>query len=269
MLKKTLLVVAVIVVGLVLGYYYRPIYAFVWSDGVANTVGLLKMDKEPEANSNSAAASSSAQYISADQAIAAVKALPFVNTLSRVSELERSSIDITTEQNPTAAYPVWLVEVKQRYSEKVPETMYVQVDAVSGEVLDLQKDELKLAGITLSMTRQEVLDILGRAPKTKKAFDKDLGQNVRTDTYEGLAISYNNKSRVIRIKATGEERQGPRKVKIGDIKKEIISRFGKADSAPTNLLIYDPIDEKNMQLVIKFNDEGKAEEMVIEKPAGE
>lgn len=260
MLKKIIIVVAVIIAGLVTGYYSQPIYNLVWPGGSTKTLGFAN-DKRVPGTENGGVTQKAPQYISEGDAISAVKDLPLMNKLS---ELEGTKLVFAADQQPTDDYPVWTVEVKQRHTDKVPATMYFQVDALSGKVLELQKDDMKISGIGLLMTKKEVKKIQGRAPKSRSVFDRTLRQNVRIDSYAGLEILFDSRSKVIRVTVTNADYLGPRGIKVGDSKKDIIRLFGKAHTAPTNLLIYSPVDDDGMNFTVKLDDSGQAVEISME-----
>lgn len=248
MLKKTLFLVIVIVFGFGVGYFSTPIYNFIWLDEGGSKLKMsdIKIDGPPKADN----VSQSEQYISESRAINAVKGLPFI-----VKSQDAADMVFAVEQKPTEGYPVWLVEVKQTYPDKIPDIMYVQVDAVSGNVLDLSKAEMNISGVGLNMTRREVEKVQGKTRKTKKLFDEALGQNVRIDNYDGLEIIYNAKGRVIKVSTQKSDFAGPKGVKTGDTKQRVLQLLGKGRTGPVSMLTYFPLDDENQLLTVKLEND--------------
>lgn len=254
LLKRSLVWVIVIVFGFGAGYFSTPIYDFIWPSEDVGRVKLtdIKIDGSPQAETENV--SPPEQYVSESKAINAVKGLPFL-----VKSQDAANMNFTVEQKPSPAYPVWLVEVKQTYSDKIPDIMYVQVDAVSGNVLDLSKEEMQISGVGLGMTRREVEKAQGKTRKTKRVFDQDLGQNVRIDNYDGLEITYNAKSRVIKVNALNSAFAGPKGVKIDDTKERVLKLLGRGRTGPASMLAYFPLDDENQQLIVRLENNNVCE----------
>ena len=244
MLKKTLVFIIVIVLGFGAGYFSSPIRNFIWP---AEGVGKVKMADIKIDGAPTGKVSQSEQYISESRAINAVKGLPFL-----IKSQDAANMAFTVEQKPSEAYPVWLVEVKQTYSDNIPDIMYVQVDALSGNVLDLSKEEMKISGTGLGLTRSEVEKVQGKTRKTKKMFDQALEQTVRIDNYDGLEIIYNTKGRVIKVSTLKPDFTGPKGVKIGDAKERVLQLLGRGRTGPTSLLTYLPLDDKKQLLTVRL-----------------
>ena len=263
LLKRVGLVVGVIIAGLVTGYFSSPIRNFIFNPGISKP-GIVSAQKTVEDGTDTAAP----DFISKEDAIGAVKNLPAVSRLVRVSELDGTQLVFAADQEPTDEYPVWLVEVKESRPDKLPETIYYQVDAVSGGVLDFREDELQISGLGLGMTRKEVELKQGKPSKNKKLFDKTLQQNVRVYSYPGLEVVFGSKGSVIKITASQPDYTGPKGVKTGDIKKDVIRTLGKAGTAQSDRLAYSFGEDKNLLFVVKFSNDSKVSEISIEKTAG-
>ena len=264
MLNKVIVVVAVIVLGLLTGYYSKPIYNMVWSTGTLKDAAPDKVKKEAIGVKAGNGQGLSGENISESDAVNTVKTFPLVARLIRVSELDGTQLEFVAEQGPTDKFPVWLVEVKQRHSDKIPDTLYFQVDAATGMVLDIEKHDLKISGLSLSMTRTEAGKIQGKAESSKKKLDQTLGQNVRIDSYDGLEVVYNSKGLIIRVTATKNAYRGPKGIKTGYTKEDVIRLLGKARSAPTGQLTYSPIEDPSVLLHIRMDSEHKVTELSIE-----
>lgn len=251
MLNKVLVYLVVIIFGFASGFFSAPIYNFIWPDQGKVKLVDIKID-EPDGSVGNL--DQGVQYIPANRAIAAVKELPLI-----LKSQDAENMEFTIEQKPGKEYPVWLVEVKATYSDKIPDIMYVQVDAISGKVLDLTKAEMKIAGVNLTMTRGEAEKVLGKKRKTKKVFDQNLGQSVRIDDYDGLEIKYDSKGLVIQINAVKADFLSPKGVKVGDTKEQVLRVLGRGRTGPASLLTYLPLDDVNQQLAIRLENNNVVE----------
>jgi len=264
MLKRVILVLAVIVAGFLTGYYSEAIYDLIWPEKGLQAVGPGSVKKSSDTGENKSITGQSSDYISKGDAINAVKNFPVVEKLARVSELDGTQLIFEVDQEPTEEFPVWLVEIKERHPDKIPESRYFQVDAVTGKVLDLQTDELEISGIGLFMTKREVEAALGRPPKSSRVYDKDMKQTVRVSDYKGLEIVFDSKGGIIRLTADDPEHTGPRGIKVGDSKKDAIRMFGKAGGVPTKALVYNPAGDEQVKFSIKLDSDDKIVEVSIE-----
>lgn len=263
MIKKALVFVIVIILGFGFGYFSTPIYNFLWTaqSGEVKMADIKIGELSPNAETGNM--SPAEQYISESRAINAVKDLPFIIEL-----LDAGNLDFAVEQKPSEAYPVWLVEVKKNYSDKIPEIKYVQVDAVSGNVLDLSKNEMQISGVSLTMTRQDVEKVQGKTRKTKKLFDKAFGQTVRIDNYDGLEVIYNTKGLVIKVNSLKSDFAGPKGIKTGDAKERVLQLLGRARTGPASLLTYFPLDDENQHLTVRLENENICELSLQQANAG-
>lgn len=252
MLKKTLVIFVVIVLGFGTGYFSTPIYNFIWPSQDVAKVKLadIRIGDSAKTQTNE---SQSTQYVSENAAINTVKGLPFIE-----KDQGTAKMDYAIEQKPSAAYPVWLVEVKKNHPDSIPDIMYIQVDALSGKVLDLSQEDMNISGVALAMTRQEVQKIQGKPRKTKRLVSEELGQ-VRVDSYDGLEVIYNAKSRVIKVSAQKADFPGPRGLKVGEAKGRVTMLLGRGRTGPASVLTYIPLDNDYIQLVIKLEANNIAE----------
>lgn len=254
LLKRSLVWVIVIIFGFGAGYFSTPIYDFIWPAEGGGKVKLtdIKIDEPQQAETSNE--SPAEQYVSEGKAISAVKGLPFL-----AKSQDAINMNFTVEQKPSEAYPVWLVEVKQTYSDKIPDIMYVQVDAVSGSVMDLSKEEMQISGVGLGMTRREVEKAQGKTRKTKRVFDQELGQNVKIDNYNGLEVTYNATGRVTKVSALNSDFAGPKGVKISDAKERVLQLLGRGRTGPASMLAYFPLDDENQQLIVRLENNNVCE----------
>ncbi len=259
MLRRVILVLAVIFAGLSTGYYSEPLYDFIWPEKETK-IGSGNFDKSPEKG----LPAQSEQLISKGDAINSVKNFPAVEKLEKVSELDGTQLIFEADQEPTQDFPVWVLEIKERHPDKLPESSYFQVDAVTGKVLNLIMDELKISGTGLSITRKEVEEVLGRPEKSDRVYDRDMKQTVRISSYNGLKVIYDSNGRTVRLTVDNPEHPGPRGIKVGDSKTEAIRMFGKAAQAPTGFLIYNVEDDRQASLVIKLGDNERIVQITIQ-----
>lgn len=260
-MKRIILYLIVIIAGLVSGFFSRPLYGFIWQDG-RDSVAV--MQKSPASPQGSAAGDVSERYISEGEAITAAKQFPPVKAKIR-TDFGGTQLKFEIEQEPSGEYPIWLVEVTERFPDKIPVTGYVQVDAVSGRVLDLQFNDMKVAEIGLAAERRDVLKKLGKPQKSRKVYDKTRRQTLRVDTFPGIEIVCTEQGAVVKVTADLHEFAGPRGIKAGDPKSEVIRTFGKAATALTDLLEYRPVDNNNAWMVIKLDSGEKTVELSLER----
>jgi hypothetical protein len=264
--KRAIIIVVVVISGFMIGYFSNTIYNFIWNIKDSTSSGLAVLSRNQQSQSaRPEDKSGETSFVSEGDAIDVVKKLSFVERITRVAELDGSKVSFSTDQEPTAENPVWMVEFREDHPDKVPDILYFQVDAVSGKILELTSEELKISGIFLDMTRREVDEIQGRPEKNRKTYDKELKMNIRTYDYPGLEIVFDNKGKVIKIKIFGSDVAGPRGIKVGAAKANIIKLFGKARLVGADFLQYSSMDDKNISLTFKVNNNNTIEEMTLER----
>ncbi|WP_418792013.1 hypothetical protein [Phosphitispora sp. TUW77] len=252
MFKRIMLVVIIMVSGLLTGYYSQPVYNIIWS-GIEKIPGVFK-DAEDHKGRAGNAEENTDKYIPAEEAVSAVKNIPWVNNLIRVSELDGTELIFEIECEPSDDCPIWLVEVTERFPDRVPETKYFQVAAESGRALDVQEKDLIISGISLGMTRDKVKEAAGSPKKTWRKWDNLVRQTLRTDTYTGMEVVYDKNDVVVKVAASEQGFSGPGGVEVGDSKQDIIRKLGKAGSVQTNLWTYTVLD-KDCKLFLDINGE--------------
>ncbi len=261
MLKRIILLLVVMVSGLLTGYYSEPVYDFIWSGREVTPAGSVGVEGRKDGAGS--AGETSPGYISAEEAVSAVKKISWVDNLIRVSELDGTTLAFETDREPAADYPIWLVEVTERFPDRVPETRYFQVDAGSGRVLDVQEKDLKISGIGLGMTRNEVKETAGSPGRTKRKWDNGVRQTLRTDSYEGMEVVYDKDDIVVRVAATDQGLPGPGGVEVYDSREDVLRKLGKAGTVQTNMLIYPVLGQENYKLFLDFNGEGRVTAVTI------
>lgn len=259
MLRRTLLYLSVIIVGLICGFFSEPLYGIIWDQ---NTTGVVQ---KPSASSENTSIQQKEAYITEGEAVTAVKNLSPIREELKAAQSGGAKLTFVADQEPTDDFPIWLVEIKKRYPDKVPEARYIQVDAVTGRVLDLQYNDLQIAGVNLTTNRREVVKTLGRPLTSKKFYDKIRRQTMRRETFKGLEVVYNSRGDVVKITFNRPDYPGPRGVKTGDAKADVVKMFGKAATAMTDLLEYRPLDNTNTWVVIKLDSNNRVAEISMEK----
>lgn len=260
-MKKVLLIGSVIIAGLLAGYFSTPIYNLIWRPEVPKPAVVNRSDPGP---AEPGGRETGNEYISKEAAVSAVKDFSPIETAIGLAKQNNFQLSFSADQEPDDTYPVWLVEVKEIHPERVPTVRYFQVDAVTGKVLDLQQEELKISGIGLGMSRRETASIQGKPIKTKRTYDQNRKQNIRIDSYPGLDIAFNPKEEVVKVTASRLEHRGPRGVKKGDSKEEVIKLLGRAGTVLTDLLEYRPVDGTATWFVLKFDSSGNVVELSME-----
>jgi hypothetical protein len=261
LLKRIMLVLAVMISGLLTGYYSEPVYDLLWSGGERMPSGLAGAEGQKDGGGN--ADESTPKYISAEEAVSAVKNLPWVNNLIRVSELDGTTLTFEIDREPSNDYPVWLVEVTERYPDRVPETRYFQVEAESGRALDIQEKDLKISGIGLDMTRNQAKEAGGSPQKTKRKWDNRVQQTLRTDSYDGMEIIFDKNGVVVKVTASDRGCPGPGGVEVGDSREDVLRKLGKAGTVQTNLWTYYLVDKQDYKLLLDINGEGRVTAVTI------
>jgi len=256
LLKKIILLLVIIVTGLLIGYYSETIYSFIWPDNGYLTAG-EKQGKDkgsvPESN-----------FITGEEAVDRVKNLPYLRNLARVSELDETQLSFETDREPSEDYPIWLILVKERHPDKIPDISYYQVDAVSGNVLNLDEESLKIEGAGLGMTRQEARDIIGKPKNTKRAYDQVLKEYFRTDTYQGMIIIYDGDNKIVKITVSEPGISGLGRVEVADSRKDVIKKLGISRIARIDALIYNPIGNKEIEYLVAFDSEDRVKEITVQ-----
>lgn len=256
--------------GVLTGYFSGPLYGLIW-DGRDGWLSGFSSEETAasKGSSNDKGNQKRDDYVPGEAALDAVRTFSPVKNLIRVSELDGTILLFETDGQPSEAYPVWLVEVKEHHPDKIPTTMYFQVSALTGNVLDLLEEGLKTAGISLTMTRSEVLEVHGNPDKTRKEYDRKLKQTLRTDSYEGLEVIFDNKGRVITVTVSGAGFKGPREVRVGDSKRDVLKKLGKAQMSGPNSMVYIPVDNKSLRFSLRFDSEDRVSELSIGSGDGE
>ncbi len=261
MLKRIMLVLVIMISGLLTGYYSEPVYELIWSGRERTPAGLAGAEGQKDRAGSTD--DNTRKYVTAEEAVSAVKNVPWVNNLIRVSELDGTTLTFEIDREPSDDYPVWLIEVTERYPDRVPETKYFQVEAESGRALDIQEKDMKISGIGLDMTRNQAKEAGGSPQKTRRKWDNRVQQTLRTDSYEGMEVIYDKNSVVVRVTASEKDCPGPGGIVVGDSREEVIRKLGKAGAVSTNLWTYTLMDKKDYRLLLDINGEGRVTAVTI------
>lgn len=258
-MRTKLIVIAVTVMaGFLSGYYSDPIQGFVSKlelpELKLSRMSWFSEERRPGASSRSDIFGDQGNdvhgSITGDAAVNAVKALPAVKQMVSAAASQGYQLFFRADQPPTSEYPVWLVEVRQVYPNQIPDILFLKVDGFSGKVLDVQKAELETTGFTLASPLPASRGT-GK-PQVKYVYNESLKRKVRLEKYKGFEVEADRNKEVIRITVTGEELKGPREITVGTGVGDVIKKFGKANIAQRDLLIFNSIEDKHMQLHIKI-----------------
>ncbi len=262
MYKKIIIIAVAVVTGFLSGYFSSSIEGFIsgleFPEFKLNQISWFSIERSSDSSEDvsdtSAAANSVEGSITGEAAVNAVKALPVVKELAAYAVSRGYKVTFSADQPPTREYPVWLVELRQVYPNQIPDILFVKVDSLSGKVLDIQAQELHIAGFKISAP----LPLASEAgkPQVKSVYNENLKRKVRIAKYEGFEVESDKDKEVIRITVTGQELKGPRGLTVGSDVSNVVKKFGKANIAHSDLLIFDVLGEKNIQLHVKI-DNGK------------
>jgi len=259
LLRRTLLYLSVIIVGLICGFFSEPLYGLMWDRGVSDAAGVQNHPPEETPSQQNEA------YISEGEAVTAVKNFSPVREELKAAESGGAKLSFVADQEPTTDLPIWLVEIKERYPDRVPASRYIQVDAVTGKILDMQYNDLQIAGINLTANRRDMSKSLGKPKTSKRFYDNIRRQTLRRETYNGIEIVYDSQGDVFKVTSNQPGHLGPRGVKVGDSKEDVVKMLGKATTAFTDLLEYRPLDNTKAWVVIKLDSDSKVVEISMEK----
>lgn len=273
LLKWVIIVLAVATSGLVAGYFSQPLYEDFLTPTAAKPRKSTAVSKAspqnntqvPHLNSNSLDSVAPKAFISAEKAISAVKSLPLVQEQVSESENRGTILIFKADQQPSGDYPVWHIEVKETYPDQVPDISIYKVEAFSGNILDLKNDELKIAGLELKLAKWEVTKSQGKQFKSKFLYDQILKLRAEIYDYNGLQVVFDSRHKVGLLKASSPAFQGPRGIKVGAFKKDIIKTLGKANIAQSNLLIYNSLEDNNIRFAVKLDNQDIVTEMTVFK----
>lgn len=193
------------------------------------------------------------KFITEAEAVKSVKAISYIQEKSSRSTGYKTSFK--AEQKPTSENPVWLIEVKEASANQIPSVLYFRIDAFSGKVLDFSKKELNIAGIDIQQNKQQVTKVIGSPVKNRIVYDKFLKQKLRILTYKGLEFTFDLRDAILKMSITSGEHTGPRGLRIGSDRNEVIKKFGKAQIAETDLLVYSSYDDQNIKLLINIHND--------------
>lgn len=257
--KKVIVMVLVIVAGFLSGYFSGPAEHFIsnleFPEFKLSKISWFseerKSNKENRQDASDSLTAAVEGAITGDAAVNSVKALPAVKQIISSAASQGCQVIFRADQPPTEEYPVWLVELRQIYPNQIPDILFIKVDSFSGKVLDIQTEELQIAGFKLSSPLPSGSGA-GRL-QYKNIYNKSLKRNVRIEKYKGFEVESDRKNKeVIRITVTKDEVQGPRGLVVGAEVGDVIKKFGKANIAQEDLLIFNALDNKHIQLHIKI-----------------
>lgn len=267
MRKTVLMFTAVIIIGFLSGYFSEPVVSYFheekyrklafWKKG-----SLFNRTHVPEAKNDLPTIKGT---ISAEDAITAVKSLPEIKKRLTDAASRRIQVSFKADQAPSRENPVWLLEMREVISGKVPDIMFFKVDAFTGAVLDLRNRELQVGGITPGLPISEVFSVLGNPVKNNRLWDAGTKKYNNIYVYRDVEIMCDSKNTVTRVSVTGSSVQGPRGIRTGIKKEEAIKKLGKAEITQDTLLIYNTMDDKSLQMHIKLDTNSNVSEISLLK----
>lgn len=271
MRKKVLIFLIVIIAGFTSGYYSGAVARFFSSMEFPE----LKLGERLSSSKDNTAASGDKYNqkdtkanlikgsITPEQAITSVKLMSAIRERINAASAQGSQVTFRADQQPARDYPVWLVEIRETHPNQIPDIMFIKVDAYTGKVLDLLAEDLQIEGLKLSTQLPGSFKIKGKTARYKTVYDKVSKQRWNLYTYDGLQVKTGTDKKIVEITLTGQGLEGPRNLTLGTDKSEVIKKLGKANIAQGNILIYNSLDDKKCQLLVKLDDGGSVSEITI------
>lgn len=189
------------------------------------------------------------QFISEGEAVTAVKNVPLVR--EKVAGTKGTAFSFQAQTAPTATSPVWVIAMAAGKQETLDRDILFQVDAITGQVLEIQEADLTLAGLKIGYNRRQVEEVVGQAVKVHKSYDQEIGQNVRTFESDSLTVEWGKKTGAFAISVKSSGIATTRGLQVGDALEKAYRLYGRPVSEQGGLAAYKYIMSEKEVFFIK------------------